>query len=157
MKSIVVFCVTILFGTVSDLLSKWIIFEKYKESGYINLIPDFLGIVCSKNEGIAFGIFPGRGNALIYFTIFAITLVTWIYCHSDKSNTVNTIGLAIILSGAIGNLWDRIFFHSVRDFIDIHIGNYHWPTFNVADSLICVGAGFIIFRNIKPKEQKSMI
>jgi signal peptidase II len=46
----------------------------------------------------------------------------------------------MILAGAIGNLWDRIFYHHVRDFIDVHLGmGYHWPTFNIADSLICIG------------------
>ncbi|MGR3317648.1 MAG: signal peptidase II [Candidatus Anammoxibacter sp.] len=153
MKSIVVFCTTILFGTVSDLLSKWIVFERYNESGYVRLIPDFLGIICSVNEGIAFGLFPSKGNALVYCTIFAIALIIWIYYHSEKSNTLNTIGLAIILSGAIGNLWDRIVFHSVRDFIDMHIGNYHWPTFNVADMLICVGVGLVVFKNLRTKKK----
>ncbi|MGR3177113.1 MAG: signal peptidase II [Candidatus Anammoxibacter sp.] len=153
MKSIAVFCTTILCGTVSDLLSKWIVFGKYEESGYVSLIPGILGIICSVNEGIAFGLFPSKGNALIYFTIFAIALIIWIYYQSEKSNTLNTIGLAIILSGATGNLWDRIVFHSVRDFIDMHIGNYHWPTFNVADMLICVGVGLVVLRNIKTKEK----
>ncbi|MGR3220523.1 MAG: signal peptidase II [Candidatus Anammoxibacter sp.] len=149
MKSIVVFCTTILCGTASDLLSKWIVFGKFKESGYVKVIPGFAGIICSVNEGIAFGLFPSKGNALIYFTIFAIALIIRIYYQSEKSNTLNTIGLAIILSGAIGNLCDRIAFHSVRDFIDVHIGTYHWPTFNIADMLICIGVGIVVFRNIR--------
>lgn len=76
-------------------------------------------------------------------------VIGWIYYHSDKSNTVNTVALGIVLAGAGGNLWDRIFHHSVRDFIDVHIKNYHWPTFNVADILICVGVGLLILKTVK--------
>lgn len=153
MKSHLVFFVTILFGSLADILSKWIIFAKYKNSGYIEIISGFFGIICSVNEGIAFGLFPTKSNALVYFTIFAIILIVWIYFYSDKSNIINTVGLAVMLSGAIGNLWDRIHFSSVRDFIDVHIGNYHWPTFNIADLLICVGVGLVLLRNVKGKKR----
>lgn len=118
MKSIALFCGTIVCGVVSDLLSKHIIFERYGESGYTDVISGFVGIICSRNEGIAFGLMPGKGNVLIFLTISVAALIVWIYCRSDKSDVLNTIGLATILAGAAGNLWDRFYFHSVRDFID---------------------------------------
>ncbi len=63
----------------------------------------------------------------------------------------------MILSGAIGNLWDRIFHHHVRDFIDVHLGmGYHWPTFNIADSLICVGVGLVLYETLFTKKQGSV-
>ena len=147
MKSLIVFCFTILLASVVDISSKWVIFEKYKDSGYKTLIPNFLGIICSRNEGIAFGLFPNKSNALIYLTLFAVVIIVWLYYRSDKEDILNTLGLAFIISGAIGNLWDRIFFHAVRDFIDIHAGNLHWPTFNIADVLICTGVGLVILKN----------
>ncbi len=64
----------------------------------------------------------------------------------------------MILSGAIGNLWDRIFHHHVRDFIDVHLGmGYHWPTFNIADSLICVGVGLVLYETLFTKKQGSVL
>ncbi len=152
MKSIAIFCSTILAGTALDLVSKWLIYESSKNSEYITIIPNFLGIICNRNEGIAFGLFQGKGNVLIYFTLFAIAFIVWIYYSSNKSDTLNTIGLGLILAGAAGNLFDRIVYHSVRDFIDLHAGRYHWPTFNVADALICVGVGFVIFRVLRAKD-----
>ncbi|NOG84419.1 MAG: hypothetical protein HND49_11560 [Planctomycetes bacterium] len=59
------------------------------------------------------------------------------------------------LSGAIGNLWDRIFYHHVRDFIDVHIGRlYHWPTFNLADSFICIGVGLLLYETLFRTDQE---
>jgi len=64
----------------------------------------------------------------------------------------------MILSGAIGNLWDRIFHHHVRDFIDVHLGfGYHWPTFNIADALICVGVGMILYETLFTKRQGGVL
>ena len=153
MKSLIVFCFTILFASAGDIFLKWVVFEKYKDSGHTTLIPNFLGIMCSRNEGIAFGLFPSKSNVLVYLTLIAVVLIVWLYYRSDKEDTLNTLGLAFIISGAVGNLWDRIVFHSVRDFIDLHAGNFHWPTFNVADVLICTGVGLVILKN-KNKEKK---
>lgn len=160
MKDTLIFCGIILCGTVSDLLSKWWIFGKYKEIGYVDLVPGFLGIICSKNEGIVFGLFQGSSNALIYFTPFAMGLIVWIFYKSNKAgkaSKISTIGLGIILGGASGNLWDRVFYHSVRDFIDIHLGRYHWPTFNIADLLICFGVGLLILKTLSAKDTKHKI
>jgi len=59
------------------------------------------------------------------------------------------LAISLIAAGAFGNLIDRVFYGYVIDFIDIYWGDYHWPTFNVADSSITVGAGFIIYQEIK--------
>lgn len=155
MRAQILFYLIITFGTAFDLVSKWIVFSKFLNRGYVNIIPGYAGFVCSVNEGIAFGLFPSKGNAFIYFTGFAICAVLWIFYRYDKSSTLNTVGLAAVLSGAVGNLIDRIKYHSVRDFIDVHVGNYHWPTFNVADILICVGVGLLILKTFRMKEDKS--
>lgn len=154
MKSQLIFYLIIACGTASDLISKSIIFRNFNDSGYIKLFPSCFGIICSKNEGIAFGLFPNKGYALIFFTIFAVCAILYIYYRSDKSSKLNSFGLALVLSGAIGNLTDRITTHSVRDFIDIHVKTYHWPTFNVADILICVGVGLLVLRTLTIKEEK---
>lgn len=65
------------------------------------------------------------------------------------------IALSLILSGALGNLWDRMLLGHVVDFIDLHYDGYHWPAFNVADSIICIGAAFLILESARSKEVKN--
>ena len=100
--------------------------------------------------------FPDKNNVFIIFSIIAIVLIIGIYVKSDKSPFVSNLALSLVLAGAIGNLWDRIWYGYVRDFIDFHIGSkYHWPTFNVADSLICIGIFFMVFSTFSASKLKS--
>jgi signal peptidase II len=93
-----------------------------------------------------------------FFCIAAIGAILWFYKTFDKSGLFPDIAFGMILSGAIGNLWDRIFHHHVRDFIDVHLGlGYHWPTFNIADSLICVGVGLILYETLFTKKRGSIL
>ncbi|ODS31967.1 MAG: type II lipoprotein signal peptidase [Candidatus Scalindua rubra] len=150
---IVTFC-----GVLLDLVTKWIIFEKFKDAGRVVIIRDFLGIICSENEGIIFGFAQGRNNVLIFFCIAAIGAILWFYKCFDRSRLFSNIAFGMILSGAIGNLWDRIFHHHVRDFIDVHLGmGYHWPTFNIADSLICIGVGILFYETVFLKKRKKSL
>ncbi len=156
MKNTATFVIAAVCGVIADIVSKWIVFSQLDEFGEINLIPGLLAIVLSKNEGVVFGMFPGKTNAFIIISIIAIAVILFIYIKSDKSLFVSNLALGLVIAGAIGNLWDRIWYGYVRDFIDLHIGNrYHWPTFNIADSLICIGISFMVFTSFcasKPKE-----
>lgn len=146
---IVTFC-----GILLDLITKWIVFAKYENHGRLVIIKGFLQIICSENEGVVFGLAQGRNNILIFFCIAAIGAIIWFYKSFDKSRLLPNIAFGMILSGAIGNLWDRIFHKHVRDFIDVHLGmGYHWPTFNIADSLICIGVGMIFYETLFTKKQ----
>ena len=150
---IVAFC-----GIFLDLMTKWIVFVKLNDTGRFVIIKGFLGLVCSRNEGVVWGLAQGRNNILIFFCIAAIGAILWFYKTFDKSGLFSDIAFGMILSGAIGNLWDRIFHHHVRDFIDVHLGfGYHWPTFNIADSLICVGVGMILYETLFTKRQGSVL
>ena len=146
---LVTFC-----GILLDLITKWVVFSKFKDDGRFVIIKGFLGIICSENEGVVFGLAQGRNNVLIFFCIAAICAILWFYKNFDRSGLFSNIAFGMILSGAIGNLWDRIFHSHVRDFIDVHLGmGYHWPTFNIADSLICVGVGMIFYETLFTKKQ----
>jgi len=146
MKAIATFVITAAGGVILDIVSKWLVFTKLKESDKIPLIPGLIDIVQSKNEGVVFGMFPGKTNAFIVFSIIAIAIIIYLYIKSDKTPFTSNLALGLVLAGAMGNLWDRIWYAYVRDFIDFHIGNkYHWPTFNIADSLICIGISFMVF------------
>ncbi len=156
MKSTATFVIAVVSGVIADIVSKWVVFSKLDEFGKLIAIPGLLNIVRTKNEGVVFGLFPGKTSAFIVFSAIAIVVILFIYVKSDKTVFISNLALGIVLAGAIGNLWDRIWFRGVRDFIDLHLGDkYHWPTFNVADSLICVGISILVFTSFsapKPKE-----
>lgn len=154
-KNAITFLSIVFLGVLLDLITKWIIFKRFEDGGRFEIIPGLLGIICSENEGIVFGFAQGKNNILIFFSIAAIGAILWFYKSFDGSGLYSNIAFGMILSGAIGNLWDRIFYHHVRDFIDLHLGmKYHWPTFNIADSLICIGAGLLLCEALFYKKKK---
>ncbi|MCF6158914.1 MAG: signal peptidase II [wastewater metagenome] len=152
-KDAFTFVAVISGGVIADLLSKWIVFAHLEKFERVTLIPGFFNILRSENEGVVFGIFPGRTTAFIIFSIIAIIIIVCVYIWSDKTLLISNVALGLILAGAIGNLWDRVWYGHVRDFIDLHIGEkYHWPTFNVADSLICIGISIMVFGSFPSKK-----
>ena len=106
----------------------------------------FLNISLIWNEGIAFGLFSFEESYIYNFiTIIILTVIIFIFVMIIKSEGVKHYSLLIIFSGAIGNLYDRIFYNAVPDFIDFHIGEFHWFIFNIADIFITLGVFFMIF------------
>ena len=105
----------------------------------------FLNINLIWNEGIAFGLFSFDENNLYnILTLFIVIIIFIIFFMSIKSKGFKKYSLLIILSGALGNVFDRIFYKAVPDFIDFHINNFHWFIFNVADVFISLGVIFMI-------------
>ena len=101
----------------------------------------FLSCVLVFNTGISFGLFAGETALLRWVLIglalaVSVLLTSWLY-KEKRPRVASALGL--ILGGAIGNVVDRIFRHAVVDFLDLHIGGWHWPAFNLADSAITVG------------------
>ena len=105
----------------------------------------FLNITLIWNEGIAFGLFSFNQD---YFynllTLIILFVVFFVLMMAIKNKGNQKYALLMILGGAIGNLYDRVFFKAVPDFIDFHIGEFHWFVFNVADIFICLGVFFMI-------------
>jgi signal peptidase II len=144
MRINLVFWGSAFIGLVLDQFTKWAVFKDLKEAGAVSIIPGFLNFLCSKNRGSVFGFAQGKNSALVLFSFIAIGVIIWIYIRSKKSLILG-LSMGFILAGAVGNLWDRIFYSYVRDFIDIHLGTaFHWPTFNIADALICLGIGLML-------------
>ena len=105
----------------------------------------FLNINLIWNEGIAFGLFSFDENNLYnILTLFIVIIIFIIFFMSIKSKGFKKYSLLIILGGALGNVFDRIFYKAVPDFIDFHINNFHWFIFNVADVFISLGVIFMI-------------
>jgi signal peptidase II len=118
------------------------------------LIPGLLNFVHTSNPGVAFGLLadsntPWRAPLLIVFSVSVIGLITWLLASGRAGGVLGRCGMTLILGGAAGNVLDRILQRSVTDFIDFHLGDYHWYTFNVADSAIVLGAALVILELLR--------
>ncbi|RZD17346.1 MAG: signal peptidase II [Candidatus Acididesulfobacter guangdongensis] len=129
---------------IIDQLTKYIIAKNISFYGKITVIKHYFNIVHVDNTGIAFGIMGSASKYIIIFLTFAIIIALIYILFKVKINTnLFIISSALIISGAFSNLINRVVQGFVVDFIDIHIYQYHWPSFNVADS--CVVVGTILF------------
>ncbi len=116
---------------------------------------NYLNISLIWNEGIAFGLFS-FSQTIIYdlLTLFISLVIFVIFIMLIKSNDLRKYPLLMIFGGAIGNLYDRVFYKAVPDFIDVHVNNFHWFIFNVADIFISVGVIFMILIEIIGNKKK---
>jgi signal peptidase II len=109
----------------------------------------YLNITLVWNEGIAFGLFSFDQNHLYNLLTLIISIIVFIvFIMMIKSYGLKKYSLIMIFGGALGNLYDRIFFKAVPDFIDFHISNFHWFIFNIADIFITVGVIFMILHEL---------
>ena len=117
----------------------------------------FLNIYLVWNEGIAFGLFSfDHASMYNFLTIFIVIIILFIFLMLKQSEGLKRYSLIMILGGAIGNVFDRIIYKGVPDFIDFHINNFHWFIFNIADIFITIGVIFMIsleFMNINNKKK----
>ena len=114
----------------------------------------FLNIYLIWNEGIAFGLFSFDENNLYNFLTLIILIIIFVILYMIYKNSgFKKYSLLFIFGGALGNVFDRIIYRAVPDFIDFHIGNFHWFIFNVADIFITVGVIFMIFLELTVKKQ----
>lgn len=127
-----------------DQLSKWWIRANFALYESREIIPGFFSLVYYTNTGAAFGLLAGESTAwrrlfFIAAALLALVLLTLLYRHVRHQGRLYVYALALIASGAVGNLVDRILAGEVTDFLDFYWGAYHWPAFNVADSAITAG------------------
>ena len=116
----------------------------------------FLNVYLIWNEGIAFGLFSFDQNNLYNFlTIFILVIILVILNMISKSSGFKKYSLLMIFGGALGNFFDRIIYKAVPDFIDFHIGNFHWFIFNLADVFISLGVIFMIIYELFLSNKKN--
>ncbi|MFW6010965.1 MAG: signal peptidase II [Desulfosalsimonas sp.] len=147
-------------AVLADQISKWLILNTIPLYRHIEVIPGLFNIVHFRNPGGAFGFFASNSGfylSLVFLvvTIAAMGLIIYLYYELPPESRLPAAGLALVFGGAAGNMIDRLRFGNVVDFIDVYIGKYHWPAFNIADSAISVGviifAGYIIFKKTPAK------
>ena len=158
-KNFIINLSLILLIFLLDRISKiYVIFLDKKFLGSEIFYSKFLNIQLFWNEGIAFGLFSlKQGKLYNFLTIIIMILIILILYLAFKSNGIKKYSLLLIFGGAIGNLYDRIFYNAVPDFIDLHIGNFHWFIFNVADIFITIGVIFMILLEFTATNNKLKI
>ena len=152
-NSIIIFLIFIL-----DRVTKlYIIYlDKINNSTEI-FLSKYLNIYLIWNQGIAFGLFSFNEKKFYnYLTIAILTIVVVILFMLFKSKGIKKYGLLMIFGGALGNIFDRIYYQAVPDFIDLHINNFHWFIFNIADMFITLGVFLMILSEfiVKNKYEK---
>jgi signal peptidase II len=145
-----------------DRLTKWIIETRLSFLDTYRVIPGFFDIVRSQNRGVAFGIFNDstsewRTILLIVASVAAVAAIGVLLWNARRLDRYSVWGFALILGGAAGNVFDRIVSGQVTDFLLLYVGQYQWPTFNVADSAIVTGSGLLLLDLLKSKRQAANV
>jgi signal peptidase II len=143
---------------IADRCSKlWIV--HHINPGYgITIIPGIFRLTHVLNTGAAFSLFDSFSpivvrDSLVAFSVIAVIIVLTMLWRAGRELSLTGIALALILGGAIGNLYDRLRFSHVVDFLEVHIVHYHWPDFNIADSCIVIGACLLLIEIFRPQSQ----
>ena len=148
---LLIFCFGIL---VLDQWTKSLIIKKLLLYQKVEVIQGFFNILHVRNTGGAFGIFGGDkggvGSILfVVVSLVAIGVIAFLFVRIKEDEKTLALSFSLILSGAIGNLIDRLRYGEVIDFLDFYLSSTHWPTFNVADSAICIGIGLMALELLK--------
>ena len=157
-KNFLINLLTIIIIFSLDRISKfYVISQSEKNLSYDLFQSKFLNISLIWNEGIAFGLLSfEKDHFYNILTILILIVVILILFMIFKSEGLKKYSLMMILGGALGNLYDRIFFGAVPDFIDFHVGNFHWFIFNVSDIFITLGVIFLITLELNINKKKDV-
>jgi len=136
---------------VLDQLTKWLVRQNVPYGAEIPIIPGFFSLVHASNTGAAFSMFTGNNIFFIGLAIAALAVIMFLLIRDPKRRPPNQqltnitkISFGLLASGILGNLTDRVLRGAVTDFLHFYIHQYAWPSFNVADSCICIAAGLLI-------------
>jgi signal peptidase II len=130
----------------ADHATKWMAIQWLENRAPIDIVPGCFRLAWATNTGGAFSLLDESPRLLAGLAALSAGIVVWLFRQTAPEQRATRLGLALILGGAVANLADRFFRGYVIDFFDAYVGQSHWPTFNVADSAICVGAGlFVLF------------
>jgi signal peptidase II len=153
-KSRLPYLVLVLAIFALDRSTKWLIQTKLLLNQTILIIDGFFNITYVRNTGVAFGILdpvslPLKSTVLAVLTLAAIAGVLVYSWRTPINQTLLHTALSLILAGALGNLYDRVNYGYVIDFIEVYFRSYRWPSFNVADSAITMGVGLLVLQVLR--------
>ena len=153
---------TSLLVILADRLSKLWVHAHIPVGEAIPVIPGVFRLTHVLNTGAAFSLFEGVRSpetvryVLIAVAVAEIAVVLGFLTKTGRRLSLSTVAFALILGGALGNLYDRIRLHHVIDFLEVRIIHYHWPDFNVADSCIVIGAGLLMIEVLRPQSSTEL-
>ena len=155
-RDYLLFTLSALIVVLLDQASKWFMVAHLEPYQTHSIIPGFFNLVLVRNKGMAFGILgQSRSHLAAYLlmgaTLAAIVVIVVFFWRARKDQKWLTVGLALILGGAVGNLADRIRLGFVIDFLDFSVKGYHWPAFNLADSAVTIGALWLLLNLVLGK------
>ncbi len=137
---------------ILDQLSKAAVLAHFAARAYhIDRIAPFFSLVLTYNRGMSFGLFnagpagAGAGHALLFSLAAAVVVIGLLLWLKRVASPLLATAIGLIVGGALGNVVDRIRHGAVVDFLDFHLGYWHWPAFNLADSAICLGVAVLLF------------
>jgi signal peptidase II len=147
---------------VADQWTKWLAEVWLTGRPPVVVVPGLVDLIFVTNTGVAFGLFPSDGRLfgtllLTALGLAALGVVSIYYLRTGDEQRLLLASLTMVMGGAVGNLIDRIMKGSVTDFIDVYVGTYHWPTFNVADSAISIGIALMAFETLRPRSTAAAI
>jgi len=145
--------VLVLIAFVLDRATKVLVMQTMAVGQSIEVIPGFFSLTHVLNRGAAFGLLADQGPwhdvFLVVVAIVATVVLGWLFWQLDASLRWQRAAAAAVMAGALGNLYDRVVYGSVVDFLDVFVGDWHWPAFNVADSCITVGVVVLVIASFR--------
>ncbi|MBI3091889.1 MAG: signal peptidase II [Candidatus Tectomicrobia bacterium] len=138
-----VFLLVLLAVVVADQASKLLVLRGLPQNASLALLDGFFQLVHVRNTGAAFGLLAGfsRATSTLLFTVaYGVAVLVFVHLYRrGGEQAITAVSLALMLGGATGNMVDRLLYGEVIDFLDVSIGRYHWPAFNLGDSCLVVG------------------
>lgn len=139
----------LVLGVALDQLTKFLVVGNMPLGARIPVVQGFFNLVHVRNRGAAFSLLSNLSSdfAWLFFvatTTLVLLVVGYLWWRLPERDWPSALGFSLIMAGALGNLIDRVRLGEVIDFLDFYLGRHHWPAFNVADSLVCLGAGVLI-------------
>jgi signal peptidase II len=140
----------LILGLALDLVSKMLVLRLIPLGSQIPVVHGFFNLVHVHNKGAVFGLLsslPAEYTRFFFIitTGLVLAVVGYLWWRLPECQWRTALGYSLIMAGALGNLIDRVRLGEVVDFLDFYWGHYHWPAFNVADSLVCLGAGLLVW------------
>ena len=153
LKFLIIAAVIIVFGVALDQYSKWLCVQHLPYETPVECIPHILNLTYITNDGAAWGMLDEhRWVFMSLSTVAIIGMLIFLFTLKEKSETFLAVSLAVIISGGIGNMIDRVMLETVVDFIDFNpfLSYLHlsFPIFNIADTLVCIGGGMLVLAYI---------
>jgi len=144
-----------IISIIVDQIIKFIIKANMNIADTINIIPNFFRITFLKNEGAAFSMLSGNRLLFIFITILVLVLFYFFLLKNKKIDNIKQILYGLLLGGIVGNLIDRIIYGYVIDYLDFNLGEFNYPVFNLADSLIVISVICLIIIGVKEDKNES--